>query len=116
MVALEHHADLSLCEVCPLFALELVHRLFAEPIFTTPLVVEQGQHIQQRRLARARRSHHGEELTRLDVEIDATKYPGLTGWGLVGAFYVLELNGFHKSPIRNEVPSSGLLCWRGAQE
>ena len=53
-----------------------------------PLIVEQGQHVQQRRLARAGRSHDGDELAFLDGEVNAAQYPGLARSGLVAAFDV----------------------------
>ena len=70
-------------------ALHLVHRLLAEPVLAGPLVVEQGEHVQQRRLARARRPHDGDELALLNREIDAAQHPGLPRSRFVTAFDVL---------------------------
>jgi len=50
VIALEDHADALAGEVRALFAIERVHRRFAEPVFAKPAVVEQRKHIQQRRL------------------------------------------------------------------
>ena len=75
-----------LASFAALLALHLVDGLFAEPVFALPLVVEQGEHIEQRRLARAGRSHDGDELTFVNVEVDAAQDPGLSGGGFVTAF------------------------------
>ena len=70
----------------------IVYRLFAKPVFAAPFVVEQRQHVQQRRLACTGRSHQGNELPALDREIDTTQDPGLAGGSLVTAFDVLEVD------------------------
>ena len=36
-------------------------------------LVEAGEDVHERRLARARRAHHGRELAALDVEVDAAE-------------------------------------------
>ena len=55
VVALEDHSDILLrqfgCAVC----VSVVHGLFAEPILALPLVVEQREHVKQRRFSALRR-------------------------------------------------------------
>ena len=92
VIALEDHADFALGQLGAVLALHQMHRLFAEPVFAGPLVVEQGEHIQQRGLSRARRTHDGDELAFLDGEINAAQYPGLSRSGFVTAFDVFELD------------------------
>ena len=72
----------------------LVDGLLAEPVFALPLIVEKREHIQQRRLPRSRRAHHGDELAFANVEIDAAQNPGLSGAGFVTAFDVFQLDHF----------------------
>ena len=62
VIALEDHADIALGQFGALLALHRVHGLLAKPVLACPLVVEQGEHIQQRRLPRSRRPHDGDEL------------------------------------------------------
>ncbi len=64
----------------------LVGGLVVEPVLAEPLIVEQGENVQQRRFSRAGGSHDGEELALLDVEVDAAQDPGLSGSGFVTAF------------------------------
>src|SRR5580704_714135 len=41
VIALKDHSDVELGKLASLFALHVVHGLLAEPVFTSPLVVEE---------------------------------------------------------------------------
>ena len=86
VVALEDDADILLGDFATLLALHVMHGIFAKPILAGPLIVEQSEHVEQRRLPGSGRSHDGDELTFLDVEVDAAQDPGLSGRGFVTAF------------------------------
>ena len=94
VVALKDHAHILLGELGALLALHLVHALLAEPVFALPLVIEQGEHIEQRRLARSRRTHDGDEFALTNFQINAAQDPGLSGGGFVAAFDAFELDHF----------------------
>ena len=67
-----------------------------EPVGARPLIVEQRQYIQQRRLPCPGRSHDGDKFARIDLQVDTPEDPGLAGAGLVTSFDIFERD--HCSP------------------
>ncbi len=81
-------------EFSALLALHLVHALLAEPVLAFPLIIEKSEHIEERRLARSRRPHNGDEFAFANFQVDAAQDPGLSGGGFVAAFDAFELDHF----------------------
>ncbi len=72
-------------QVGALAAIHAVGGFVVEPVLAQPLIVEQGENIEERGFARAGRPHDGEEFALFDFEIDAAEDPGLAGSGFVTA-------------------------------
>ena len=106
MIALEDHADALAGQVGALLAIELVHRRLAEPVLAQPSVVEQGQHIEQRRLPCPRRTHDGDKFALANGEPDAAQHPGFGVAGLVTAFNVFQFD--HDNILRSCI---GCMNW-----
>ena len=100
VITLEDHADALAGKVGALLAVELVHRRLAEPVLAQPAVVEQREHVQQRRLPCSRWSHDGDEFAFVDGEPDAAQHPGFGVAGLVTAFYVFQFDHFNYSDLK----------------
>jgi hypothetical protein len=61
-------------------------------MLAAPLVVEHGEHVEQRGLACAGRAHDGNELSRRDVEMDAAKDESFGVAGLIAALKVVDVD------------------------
>src|SRR5207302_10826682 len=70
----------------------LVDRLAAKVEFAPPGRMQHAQDGKQRRLARARRSHDGEEIAWRDVEVDAAEQEELSRALLDRLLHVTELD------------------------
>ena len=79
--ALEDDADVLAAERDALLVAHLVDRLVEEAELAPPVVVEHGQHGEQRRLAGARRSHDGDEVAGLHLEVDGVEDAAGAGEG-----------------------------------
>src|SRR5712671_4262129 len=95
MIALKDEANISLAQPNTLLAVELVNSLLIQEVFAGPCVVEHSKNTEQRGFARAARTHHGDEVTLLDREADATQDEGLACGCLVTFFKILELDHVH---------------------
>jgi hypothetical protein len=73
VVALEHEAAVLLVQVASLFRCERVDGLSREAVLAAPLGVVHAEDVQERRPARARRSHDGDEFAVRDIERDLPK-------------------------------------------
>src|SRR5579872_6032919 len=62
MVALKHHADVSLGQLGAILGLNLMDSQISKPVLALPLIVEKGEHIKQRGLSRSRWPHDGDEF------------------------------------------------------
>ena len=101
MVALEDHADALAGEVRALLAIERVDRRGSKPVLAEPTVVEQGEHVEKRRLPCPGRTHHGDKFAFTDGEADAAQHPGFSVPGFVTAFYILHFDhGFCYSDLK----------------
>ena len=89
MIALKHHPDIALGEFSALLALHGVDRCSAKPVLAGPCVIEQCEDIQQGRLPRSGRPHDSDELSLLNLEVDAAQDPGLTGSAFVAALDIV---------------------------
>jgi hypothetical protein len=69
-----------------------VHGRFAKPVLAEPTVIEQGKHVQQRRLPSSGRTHHGDEFAFANGESDAAQNPCFRVPGLVTAFHVFQFD------------------------
>ena len=105
MIALEDHADALAGQVGALLAVELVRGRFAEPVFAQPAIVEQGKHIEQRRLPCSRRAHDGDKLAFADGEADAAQHPGFGVAGSVTAFDVFQFDHDDDSSLKSKFSS-----------
>ena len=92
VIALEDHPHASLRQLRPLFAAHGVYRVAVEVVLAQPLVVEQSDGVQQRRLPCTGWSHQCDELAAFDFEVNAAQHPRLTGAGLVAAFEVAYID------------------------
>src|ERR1051326_6286526 len=92
MIALEDHADVAFGNFAALLALHGMDGFLSKPVFTFPTVIEQGEDIQQGRLAGAGRSHNSDEFAFANFEVNAAQDPGLPGGSFVTAFQILQLN------------------------
>src|SRR6185369_2035681 len=88
VIALEDEANVLPAQVAALLAIELVHLLVDQRVLARPSVIEHADYVQQRALSCTRRSHDGDELAFLNVQVDAPQYPGCSGWRLVCSFNV----------------------------
>ena len=75
VIALEDHADALTGEIGALLAIELVGGRLAEPVLAQPAVVEQGEHVEQRRLPRPGWAHDGDVLPSLIGNPTAPIFP-----------------------------------------
>src|SRR5947209_2208800 len=75
MVALEDHPNASARKVTALFALQLMDSVAVQGKFAPPLVIEQGENVEQRSFASTRWTHDGEELSARDLQVDAAQDP-----------------------------------------
>src|SRR5580765_6293649 len=92
MIALKHHAYPLPGKIGTLLAAQAMYRRAAKPVLAYPSVIEQCEHVQQRRLPRPRGSHDGDELTFANGKTDTPQHPRLGVPGLVTAFDVFELD------------------------
>jgi hypothetical protein len=79
VIALEDEPDVALLQCGALLGGQRVNRMAHQVILAAPGAVVHAEDVQQRGLAGARRSHDGDELTRLDVDADAAQHVGLPG-------------------------------------
>src|SRR5208337_658262 len=71
VITLKNHADILLRQLGAFLALHGMNRLLSKPKLALPAVVEHGQHVEQRRFSRPRRSHNGDEFALLNLQVDA---------------------------------------------
>ena len=74
VIALEHEADVLLVQLHPVLGFHAVHRVAGEFELAGPRAVEHAENAQQRRLARARGAHDGDELTFPNFHVDAPEH------------------------------------------
>src|SRR5258708_2635843 len=92
MVALENHADALARQVGALLAAKRMNGSVSKPVFAEPAVIEQGEHVEERRLACTAWAHHGDKLTFADGKSDASEYPCLGVARFVAALYILQFD------------------------
>jgi hypothetical protein len=71
VIALKHHADVALGQFPTLFPFHLMDTLLTKPVLALPLIVEQGENVQQGGLPRSRRPHDGNEFALANLQINA---------------------------------------------
>ena len=101
VVELEDEADLGGAPLGERAAAELVEPLAADRDAAARGHVEAADEVEQRRLARARRAHQGEEVALLDVEVDVVQHLDLLLAALVHLRQVADLDQprhVHASP------------------
>jgi len=77
VITLKYHTNAAPGQVRSLLPVEFVNRLLSKPILALPIVIEQAEDIQQGGFAGTGGAHDGDELTRLDVHVNAAQYPQL---------------------------------------
>src|ERR1700676_5274453 len=108
VIALKNEADIGFVQLVAFFDVELVDRLIEEIVFAGPSTVEHAYDAQQRGFPGAGRSHEGDKLTLLNVDVDTAKHKKFAAAGLEGLLQVSQLNQrFHKLSLgSNELCSS----------
>src|SRR6266404_2884702 len=97
VVALENEADIGLVQFVALLDVEFVDRLIEKIVFTIPRAIEHADNAEQRGFPRARRTHEGDELPLLNVDVDAAKHKEFAPTGLESLLEIAHLNQrFHK--------------------
>ena len=74
VIALKNEADVPLLNLEAVLLAQLVNGMIAEVVLAGPRGIVHAEHVQQRRLAGARRSHDGDELSFADIETDAPEH------------------------------------------
>jgi hypothetical protein len=74
VIALEHETECFAAQARELVAAERRHILSHEAVAAAGRAVEAAEDVHQRRLARARRAHDGDELPRVDRQVDAVQH------------------------------------------
>src|ERR1700761_5942226 len=92
VIALKYHSNSSPRELGPLFAIHRVNSIASEIKLSSPLIVQHGQDIEQRRFPRPRWTHHSYKFAFPDRKIDASQHPRLRMARLVAPFQLFQLN------------------------
>ena len=79
MIALKNESEVFLVNLVPVFFLQPMDGMIEEIILAGPRAVMHSDQVEQRRFACAGRSHDGNELSFLNVHVDAAKHERL-GW------------------------------------
>src|SRR5437660_8072530 len=92
MKLLKYKTNVLLIERSPLLGPQFMDRLVEQMVLALPRVVVEADNAEQRRFARAARSHDGDELAFGDVEVDLAQKVSEPGFRLHRFFKVQQFD------------------------
>ena len=88
VVALKNKSNVGLVQFIALFDVQFVNRFAVEIIFTNPRAIEHPDNAEQSGFSGAGRSHDGDKLGGLNIQIDAAKQEKTVGARFNGFFEI----------------------------